>query len=129
MARACRNVPCPSRCRAQTESRMTTKTTTTDHRVHKKELKASGVCRKRMAAFVAEHGRVHPSQRLSWGPLKEFSDGALGSATALLHQPYTHQPHTAGLAVIDFAELSQLIGNASQACLQVLLLLQCPLSC
>ena len=72
-----------------------------------------------MAAFVDEHGQQHSSGRLSWGPLKEFADGALGSATALMHEPYTHQPHTSGLATMDFAELAQLVGNASEACLQV----------
>ena len=72
-----------------------------------------------MAAFVEQHGQQHSSGRLSWGPLKEFADGALGSATALMHEPYTHQPHTSGLATMDFAELAQLVENASEACLQV----------
>ena len=77
-----------------------------------------------MAAYVGKHGASHPSQRLFWGPLKAFSDGALGSATALMHEPYTHLPHTSGFATIDFQELAELIGNAAETCLQV-----CTASC
>ena len=76
-----------------------------------------------MAAYVAQHGRAHQGGRLFWGPLKAFADGALGSATALMHEPYDHQPHTRGLATLDFRDLAALIGNASEACLQVSLAL------
>ena len=72
-----------------------------------------------MAAYVAEHGSAHSSQRLFWGPLKAFADGALGSATALMYEPYAHQPHTRGLATLHFGELARLIANASESCLQV----------
>ena len=76
-------------------------------------------CRQRLKAYVHKHGREHSSRRLFWGWLKAFSDGALGSATALMHEPYSHEPGSTGIATMDMGELRELVANATKACLQV----------
>lgn len=43
---------------------------------------------RRLAERVKYVGTEHPSKKLSWGALKEFYDGSLGSRTALMHAPY-----------------------------------------
>lgn len=75
--------------------------------------------RKRLRDYVRMHGKRHASGRVFWGSLKEFSDGSLGSSTALMHEPYTNDPSTRGLAVIDFDDLGSAIADANAACLQV----------
>lgn len=44
---------------------------------------------KRLATRIAAKGTSHPhSSRLTWGGVKEFADGSLGSNTALMWDPY-----------------------------------------
>lgn len=48
----------------------------------------SFLCRKQLAAMVEMLGWSHPGGHLSWGTVKGFSDGSLGSRTALMYEPY-----------------------------------------
>ncbi len=73
----------------------------------------------RLAARVAALGRTHSSGRLSWGSVKEFHDGSLGSGTALMHEPYVNDPATNGTRVIDPARLAKEAHAAAAAGLQV----------
>ncbi len=52
------------------------------------DISGVGMCRRRMAERVRHVGTLHPGGRLRWGGVKEFSDGSLGSHTALMHEPY-----------------------------------------
>ena len=83
------------------------------------------VGRERLAEFVGTNGRAHSGNRLFWGGLKEFSDGSLGSGTALMHEPYTNQPSTSGIRTIDYGLLEDKIGKADAAGLQVISLAHC----
>lgn len=49
------------------------------------------------------------------GPVKLFSDGALGSHTAALSSPYSDQPDNSGIGVLSREELTDLALTASQA--------------
>lgn len=54
----------------------------------------------------------------SWlrtGPVKLFSDGALGSHTAALSRPYEDTPDDRGVAVLDLPELAGIVRTAAQA--------------
>lgn len=54
----------------------------------------------------------------SWlrtGPVKLFSDGALGSHTAALSQPYEDRPDDRGVAVLDLPELTGIARTAARA--------------
>jgi len=53
------------------------------------------------------------------GGLKAFLDGSLGSSTAMFFEPYTQDPSTCGLYVIDPDELKQQIMEADNMGLQV----------
>ena len=55
------------------------------------------------------------SERLRIGGLKVFVDGALGSRSACMLQPYTGDPENRGIVVTDRASLQDLTGRASQA--------------
>jgi len=56
---------------------------------------------------------------LSWGGLKGFMDGSLGSTTAAFFEPYLDAPGTRGLLVTDSAELRGLVLAADSAGLQL----------
>jgi hypothetical protein len=56
---------------------------------------------------------------LSWGGLKGFVDGSLGSSTALFYDPYLDAPATSGLVVIGMDELADRVRAADAAGLQV----------
>ena len=61
-------------------------------------------------------------EKLKIGGLKGFSDGSLGSTTALLFAPYLDEPSTSGLASDELLARDQMranITNADQAGLQV----------
>ncbi|PNH12482.1 putative amidohydrolase ytcJ, partial [Tetrabaena socialis] len=64
---------------------------------------AARVFTRRLAAWVAAHGRAHPGGRLFWGGLKEFADGSLGSRTALLWEPYSDAPQGGGAGAAEAA--------------------------
>lgn len=49
------------------------------------------------------------------GPVKIFADGALGSQTASMLDPYERQPHNAGIPTHSREELIDLIGRAVRA--------------
>jgi len=72
---------------------------------------------RRMADFVARNGRG--DDRLSWGAVKGFVDGSLGSTTAWFYAPYADAPRTTGLTVTDTADLRDWIVAADSAGLQV----------
>lgn len=50
--------------------------------------------------------------RLTVRSIKVQADGALGSRTAWLHEPYSDAPHTRGVLTYDLDTLSQLIANS-----------------
>ncbi len=75
------------------------------------------VHRPRLAERVRQLGRQNG--RLSWGGVKEFADGSLGSHTALMHEPYADQPESSGTRAIDLALLRNLVVKAHAADLQV----------
>lgn len=53
------------------------------------------------------------NDRLRVGGVKVFADGALGSRTADMLEPYVSEPDNRGVAVVDKEELLQLVGRAS----------------
>ncbi len=55
------------------------------------------------------------SERLWFGQVKLFADGSLGSGTALLHEPYTDNPSSRGIACLTPKELQDRIELAYQA--------------
>lgn len=73
---------------------------------------------RRLATFVESEGRG--DHRLSWGGVKGFVDGSLGSTTAWFHRPYDDGPETTGLTVTDTSELRQAILAADSAGLHVI---------
>ncbi|OUM43822.1 amidohydrolase [Arthrobacter sedimenti] len=48
------------------------------------------------------------------GALKLFSDGALGSHTALMSEPFPGEPHNHGIEVIPYRNLVELMGKAAR---------------
>jgi predicted amidohydrolase YtcJ len=72
----------------------------------------------RLAAFVDEREGTGDDV-LSWGGLKGFVDGSLGSSTALFFDPYLDTPATSGLTVIGMDELADRVRSADAAGLQV----------
>ena len=69
--------------------------------------------------MVAERGVTHRGGRLFWGGVKAFSDGSLGSRTALMHQPYADDASSSGMRATPLDELRQLVLQADAAGLQV----------
>ncbi|MDF2711718.1 MAG: putative secreted protein [Nonomuraea muscovyensis] len=79
-------------------------------RVHK------AIPRDHLEAAIAEGRRT--GQGDDWfrtGPVKLFSDGALGSHTCHMSEPFAGTPGNAGIAVTPYPELVRLIGAASAA--------------
>jgi len=72
----------------------------------------------RLTAFVAERGGMG-DEWLSWGGLKGFVDGSLGSSTALFYDPYLDRPDARGLTVTPMEELEDAVRRADAAGLQV----------
>ena len=72
----------------------------------------------RLATFVDERGGTGDDM-LSWGGLKGFVDGSLGSSTALFFDPYLDTPATSGLTVIGMDALADRVRIADAAGLQV----------
>jgi predicted amidohydrolase YtcJ len=72
----------------------------------------------RLAEFVAAE-RGTGDEWLSWGGLKGFVDGSLGSSTALFYEPYLDARDTRGLTVTPLAELEEAVRRADAAGLQV----------
>jgi len=56
---------------------------------------------------------------LSWGGVKGFMDGSLGSMTAAFYAPYLDAPESRGLLVTDSAVMRRMILGADSAGLQV----------
>ncbi|MBQ1072760.1 amidohydrolase [Micromonospora sp. C31] len=52
---------------------------------------------------------------LSTGPVKIFTDGALGSHTCLMTEPYEGEPHNHGIAVTPAEEFERLVAKAAGA--------------
>lgn len=72
---------------------------------------------RRLADTVRILGRG--DEWLSWGGLKGFMDGSLGSTTAAFYEPYLDAPGTRGLLVTDSATRRQEVLSADSAGLQV----------
>ncbi|KAL9688319.1 hypothetical protein QQ045_032740 [Rhodiola kirilowii] len=53
------------------------------------------------------------------GGVKAFSDGSLGSNSALFYEPYADDPHNYGLQVTDFDTLSNMTLDSDRSGLQV----------
>lgn len=62
---------------------------------------------------------AHAGGRLFWGGVKAFSDGSLGSRTALMREPYDDDAATRGMRATPLAELRELVLQADAAGLQV----------
>ncbi|MBI3982985.1 MAG: amidohydrolase [Gemmatimonadetes bacterium] len=73
---------------------------------------------RRLADLVRAEGRG--DHCLSWGGLKAFVDGSLGSTTAWFYRPYDDAPDTRGLVVTDTTELWRWIVAADSARLHVI---------
>jgi predicted amidohydrolase YtcJ len=71
----------------------------------------------RMNQLVREEGRGDDWVR--WGGLKGVVDGSLGSRTALFHEPYTDDPSTRGITMVDLDELREWISAADGEGLQL----------
>mmetsp|Transcript_46271 Transcript_46271/g.148133 ORF Transcript_46271/g.148133 Transcript_46271/m.148133 type:complete len:522 (+) Transcript_46271:101-1666(+) len=69
----------------------------------------------RLADRLRVRGGAHLGGRLSWGGLKEFADGSLGSRTALFREPYSDAPDTSGLRTWDPKAGSAAIAGAARA--------------
>lgn len=75
---------------------------------------------RRMAERVRHVGNSHPGGRLSWGGVKEFYDGSLGSRTALMHEPYVDdQTNGVGTRTVDPEKFKKEIQGADAAGLQI----------
>ena len=55
------------------------------------------------------------SDKLRIGGVKLFADGALGSRTALMFEPYENEPDNLGLEMLSHKELADLVKKASHA--------------
>lgn len=73
----------------------------------------------RLAALVAVEGRGDTGGFLTWGGVKAFMDGSLGSRTALLHSPYHDHAETSGLRVEQLQHVLRQVHAADAAGLQV----------
>eukprot|EP00873_Tetraselmis_striata_P008162 jgi/Tetstr1/428426/TSEL_018440.t1 len=60
--------------------------------------------RAQVKAMVDSLGWAHPGGFLTWGTLKAFADGSLGSRTAKMHEPYDDTPST-GIWVTNMTQL------------------------
>jgi hypothetical protein len=72
---------------------------------------------RRLADTVRASGRG--DTWLSWGGLKGFMDGSLGSTTAAFYEPYLDAPGTRGLLVTDSAGMRAMVLAADSAGLQL----------
>jgi len=70
----------------------------------------------KLAALVATEGRG--GGHLTWGGVKAFMDGSLGSRTALLHSPYEDDTTTSGLRVEELQDVLRHVHDADAAGLQ-----------
>ena len=72
---------------------------------------------RRLADTVRVAGRG--DDWLSWGGLKGFMDGSLGSTTAAFYDPYLDAPSSRGFLVTDSAQMRAMVLSADSAGLQV----------
>ncbi len=56
---------------------------------------------------------------IRFGYLKAFSDGSIGSSTALMFEPYTDNPSTSGLAMWQYEELEEMVVKADKMGFQI----------
>jgi predicted amidohydrolase YtcJ len=73
--------------------------------------------RDRLIAFGMK--RNFGNEWISIGGVKGFMDGSLGSSTAMFFEPYTQDPSTSGLFVVDRETMKKRILEADKAGLQV----------
>ncbi|KAK9682800.1 hypothetical protein RND81_10G097200 [Saponaria officinalis] len=72
----------------------------------------------RLAELKKTTGNV-VSQWLYLGGVKAFSDGSLGSNSALFYEPYVDNPETSGIQVMDLDSLTNMTLSADNSGLQV----------
>ncbi|XP_047321948.1 protein LONG AFTER FAR-RED 3 [Impatiens glandulifera] len=72
----------------------------------------------RLHGLIKEKGKKL-SEWIYLGGVKAFSDGSLGSNSALFHEPYLNEPQNYGLQVRDFGELFNLTVASDRSGLQV----------
>jgi len=75
--------------------------------------------RRHTFADVAATIKPQAENWITLGGLKAFLDGSLGSSTAMFFEPYTQDPSTSGLYVIDPQELKQQMLEADKMALQM----------
>lgn len=56
---------------------------------------------------------------IRFGYLKAFADGSMGSATALMFEPYADEPTTSGLAMWKYEELEKMVVTADKMGFQI----------
>ncbi len=56
---------------------------------------------------------------IRFGYLKAFSDGSIGSSTALMFEPYTDNPSNSGLAMWPYKELEKMVVTADRMGFQI----------
>lgn len=72
----------------------------------------------RLHEYIAKAGRTL-SQWIYLGGVKAFTDGSLGSGSALFHEPYVDEPHNYGLQLVDIDDLYNMTLSADRHGLQV----------
>ncbi|MBY0124099.1 amidohydrolase [Bacillus sp. S/N-304-OC-R1] len=68
---------------------------------------------------AAGGGFLTGDEWVEFGAMKIFSDGSLGSRTALLSRPYVDDPSTSGLAIFTQEQLDHLVKKARDYCMPV----------
>ncbi len=56
---------------------------------------------------------------IRFGYLKAFIDGTIGSGTALMHEPFTDNPGTSGLAMMQYKEFENMVVTADSMGFQI----------
>ncbi len=70
-------------------------------------------------ALILQQQFVFPEHTVDYGPMKLMCDGSLGGRTAAMHEPYTDDPTTSGVAILTQDEIDNMILVAHQKGMQV----------
>ena len=68
-----------------------------------------------------EKEKIYPREGnwIRFGYLKAFTDGSIGSSTALMFEPYTDDPSNSGLAMWTYEELEKMVLTADKMGFQI----------